>query len=115
MAESELSRRRRAENEVIFRQRNVVVKNLARSVLDKDSRLDLSIKFVCECSDEDCHESIEIPVHEFEQTSHNTRQFIVKAGHQQSDLERVMDYEGYMVVEKFEEPPPTNGQLNRTK
>ena len=99
----------------MFKQRNLVLKDLAKSVLDKDSRLDLAIKFICECSNEHCHEIIEMPIAEFERVRGNTRQFIVKAGHQQEDIESAIQFHGYLLVEKFEEPPPTDGTLNRTQ
>ncbi len=103
------------ENEVVFKQRNQAIASLATKVLDEDSRLHLSISFICECSDEDCREAIDIPVEEFEEVRHNKRQFIIKVGHQQTDIEEVIKHDGYAVVEKFEDPPPTDGKLNRTK
>jgi hypothetical protein len=113
---SELSKRRRAQNEVVFKQRNIAVKDLAKSVLDNSSRHELKLKFVCECADETCREVIEIPLAEFEHVRHNSRQFLVRAGHQQLDIESVTQFNGYLVVEKFEVPSaPPGGMLNRTK
>lgn len=109
--------RRRAENEVVFRQRNDAVKNLAKEVL-AHSKVELSLSFVCECSDENCEEKILLTVNEYESIRHTDRDFIIKPGHEQKDIEAVVWHdnhpEEFRVVKKFVQPPSTDGQLNRT-
>lgn len=108
------SQRERMENEVVFKHRNQKIELLATKVLDEDSRQHMSIGFVCECSNENCQESMSIPLEEFKDARQNSRQFIIKAGHEQPDIEEVVSHDGYDVVEKFEQPPATDGKLNRT-
>jgi hypothetical protein len=71
------SQKRRAENEVIFKQRNDTIKELAKAVLDRDSRLELAIKFTCECSNEDCRETVELTIDQYEQARKGSRRFII--------------------------------------
>jgi hypothetical protein len=108
------SQERRAENEVAFKQRNEKVKDLAKALLDRDSQENLTLNFYCECSDETCKDEIAIPLEEFEHMRENHRQFLVKAGHEQADIETIAKRREYFVVEKFNMPPPTDGKLNRT-
>jgi hypothetical protein len=105
--------RRRAENEVVFKQRNDSVKELAKSVLAA-ARDDLKLRFTCECANEDCHDWIEMSVSEYELVRGSSREFIIKPGHEQLDIERVVRHNGYNIVEKLEPPPPTGGNLNQT-
>jgi hypothetical protein len=105
--------KRRAENEVVFKERNDAVKNLAKVVLAA-TRDDFKLKFCCECANEDCREMIEMKVGDYERVRGSSREFIIKPGHEQPDIERVVRHHGYNVVEKFEQPPPTNGKLNQT-
>jgi hypothetical protein len=108
------SQQRRAENEVVFKQINERVMYLAKRVLDTDSQTNLSLNFYCECADEVCHDDIPIPLDEYEHLRSNNRQFLVKAGHEQPDIEKVTSHQGYFIVEKFFTPPPTDGNLNLT-
>ena len=108
------SQKRRAENEVIFKQRNEEVVHLAKQVLDQASRINLTLNFYCECSDENCRTEIPISLEEFDHLHNNERQFLVQAGHEQTDIETVTKRRGYYVVEKFHNPPATDGKLNKT-
>jgi hypothetical protein len=58
-------------------------------------------QFVCECSDPHCAEKVYVrPEHYTDVRGYATR-FIVKAGHQVDEIERVVDsFDGYVVVEK---------------
>jgi hypothetical protein len=105
---------RRAENEAIFKQHNMRVKRLAKNILSA-SKSDISIKFMCECSNEDCRDKIEITITEMETARSSPHDFIIIPGHEQKDIELVkLRRQNYEIVEKFENPPPTNGVLNKT-
>ncbi len=106
------NQKRRAENEVVFRQRNEAIKKLAKDVLITVYKADLPLQFICECSSEDCHEAIEMSAKEYEEARKNNRQFVIKPGHEHLDIEQVVHHDDYTVVEKFEQPPPTDGKLN---
>jgi hypothetical protein len=88
---------RLAQNETLFRQVN-------ERLLEVSARLgtaDSGPEFVCECSDETCTERIRLSVAEYEQLRSNPRQFVVIAGHEAVDVERVVSDRGsYRIVEK---------------
>ncbi len=108
------SQRRRVENEVIFRERNDAIKEMAKELLANDNKTDMRLQFVCECADENCRETIELSISEYEAARGNDQEFIIKPGHEQSDVEKVVKRDGHFVVEKFFTPPPTDGHLNQT-
>ncbi len=108
------SQRRRAENEVVFKQRNDAIKDVAKDVLENDDKVDLSLQLTCECSNEECRDIVELPLREYEKARRSTRDFIIKPGHEHEDIEQVVYRDGYLIVEKFEEPPATDGKLNKT-
>ena len=57
---------------------------------------------VCECSDPECAESIEITLEEYEAVRAHPGRFVVRSGHQLPGLERVVERNGrYLVVEKL--------------
>lgn len=108
------SKRRREENEATFRARNQGVKAILDSVLPDENKSDFKLHFTCECSDENCYAIVEISAADYERVRSDPRKFIIRPGHQQSDIERVVWSDGYAVAQQIEEPPPTDGQLNRT-
>jgi hypothetical protein len=112
--QSNSQQRRRAQNESIFRERNDNIERLASGVIDKSSQAGMLIEFSCECSNEDCTDGIGLSLAEYKQLRRNDRQFMVKPGHQQADIESVAKYSGYVIVEKYVDPPPSDGKLNST-
>ena len=90
-----LSDERAARNEALFREVNEEVARLER-------RLEGGApQFVCECAAESCVERIEVPLEAYEQIRSNPRRFVLKPGHEQEQVERVVDSgNGYVVVEK---------------
>lgn len=108
------SKLRREQNESVFRDRNQGVKAILDSVLPSENRNDFILRFTCECSNEDCHEAVELSVADYEEVRKNPKRFIIRPGHQQPDIERVVLAEGYAVTEKHEIPPPGRGHLNST-
>jgi hypothetical protein len=58
---------------------------------------------VCECGDASCIDHIHIPLERYDQVRSEPTQFIVKTGHVEPDVERVVaGARGYAVVEKDE-------------
>ncbi|HSC51613.1 MAG TPA: hypothetical protein VLD16_15230 [Gaiellaceae bacterium] len=85
---------RAARNEVVFRQVNEEVASLGPGSASVAS-------FVCECSDASCIERIDVPLDAYEAVRASPRRFVVRPGHERSELEQVVDRrDGYLVVEK---------------
>ena len=91
-----MDRVRRAENENTFRLINENVVSLA----GEEEALD----FVCECSRLDCTERIRLAVDAYRRLRQVPEWFVVKRGHEQLDIERVVEEEReYLIVEKIGE------------
>lgn len=92
---------RRARNEAIFREVNERIEELSkRSGIDEDDSL--LPGFICECSTEGCTELLQVSYHQYEAVRQNPRHFLVLPGHQDPDVERVVDqHANALVVEKF--------------
>ena len=106
---------RRAENEVIFKAHNQFILEQVNNILPESNKPTFKIAFICECSDEACQKKIALTVRDFRRHTMNPRRFIIKPGHEQPDIEQVIDRRrGYELVEKFELPPTTDGVLNAT-
>ena len=90
-----LSDERAARNEALFREVNEEVAQL-------EQRLEGGApQFVCECATEACVERVTVPPATYEQIRSHPRQFLLKPGHEQENLERVVETgSGYVVVEK---------------
>lgn len=108
------SQKQRAENEAVFRRRNNLVKSMAKGLQHDGLDADIVLQFTCECSNENCIDTIGLTVAQYEACRGTIRQFIIKPGHEQGDIEKVIENEGFAIVEKFEEPPHTDGKLNNT-
>ncbi|GAC1600315.1 MAG: hypothetical protein NVS3B29_00580 [Candidatus Saccharimonadales bacterium] len=108
------SQKRRAENEVIFRMRNNAVKDMAKRLQHNGLSPYAVLQFTCECSNETCRDKVGLTVAEYEAVRGNSRDFIIQPGHEQPDIEKVVKVGYVAVVEKFIEPPRTDGILNKT-
>ncbi len=98
-----MTRRDKAEatrTEALFRSVNDHIAAAAESgVVDE-------AQFVCECADTGCTERVEAPLDEYEEVRRDPRLFLVKPGHIDEQIERVVSDEGdYEVVEKDVAPP----------
>jgi hypothetical protein len=92
---------RLARNEALFRQVNERLKDVSELLGTADS----GPEFVCECADEGCTERIRLSLAEYERLRANPRRFVVLAGHERAELERVVDDRGrYRVVAKIGVP-----------
>lgn len=89
-------------NEAVFREVNERIEQLAETFDLKPEPLDL----VCECGAADCVERITMTHAEYEQLRSESNQFAVRPGHEQPDIERVLERRrGYHIVAKNEGTP----------
>ncbi|CAN5629477.1 hypothetical protein BH23PAT1_BH23PAT1_4460 [soil metagenome] len=103
LAVDELSERRLAENEVIFREAN---KSALEFVKELDYPKDAELRFFCECARADCRERIVMAAREYNDLHQNDRQFVIRPGHNFPEIEKVIKEEnGRNVVEKHIDPP----------
>lgn len=86
-----------AHHQTVFRAVNENIAKLTGLVSDMSYSL-----FICECSDTNCAESLEISVAEYEAVRTDGTHFVVMPGHELEGIERVVDGNGrYLVVEKL--------------
>ena len=61
-------------------------------------------EFVCECADAACTARVSVPLDDYEEIRADPGRFLVVAGHQRADAERVVEDRGdYLIVQKFGE------------
>ena len=93
-----LFERRAAHNEALFRSVNEEIEKLGLAQARADGRL---VGFVCECSDVECHEALQLTVPEYEEVRSRSRWFAIVPGHVDERIEHVVsEHERYAVVEK---------------
>lgn len=110
-----LSDRRRAENEVFFRQENERVRKFVEERSAERGRRAPKLHFYCECHDEDCRERIVMTPTKYQRLHQNSSQFIIIPGHRNPNIERLVRAEPeYVVVEKYMTPPARATKLNNT-
>ena len=86
-------------NEAVFREVNERINELAEHFGLEDQPLDL----VCECGDPNCVERISMSRADYEQLRSEPTHFAVHAGHEQPEVEDVIDRRSeYLVVRKRE-------------
>ena len=98
---------RLAKNEALFRQVNERISEISQELAPGTPNPELIDGLICECSDPGCLERIgPLTIAEYEGVREDARRFIIAAGHQAADVERVVDRQpSYWVVEKHEGPP----------
>jgi hypothetical protein len=90
---------RAIRNEELFREVNVNIADLEEQAGRKD--WDELLPLVCECALTGCSAPIEVDAATFERVRANPLLFLVAQGHEQLDIETVVEYrEGYLIVEK---------------
>jgi predicted LPLAT superfamily acyltransferase len=88
--------RRAGANESAFREVNEAIERGQWPGDEADQ-----VSFRCECAELGCTEIIELTVSEYERVRANPRRFIVAVGHEQPDVEVVVErLADYVVVEK---------------
>lgn len=94
--------KRLIENEVIFRDVNKNIKEFIK----EDRGPKEKTQFYCECSRPKCIERITLTPREYEKLHKDERHFITIAGHEFTEVEKVISKKGaYQVVEKHFKPP----------
>ena len=91
---------RLAKNEVVFREINERVNDLAANH-GSDQHL---YTFFCECSNADCTLQVALPRSAYEDVRAQGNRFLIATGHQLPEIERVVEQnDGWWVVEKEDE------------
>ena len=89
--------KKNARHQVVFREVNEQIADLAVTLSETGVHL-----FICECSDQECAEAVEISPAEYERVRANGARFVIRAGHQLPELERVVERnDRFLVVEKI--------------
>jgi hypothetical protein len=84
---------RRARNEVLFREINERLQGLNGDFGTSE--------WLCECSDLECVGRVEMTEAEYEDVRRHGARFVLLAGHEQLDIERIVTrHVGYVVAEK---------------
>jgi hypothetical protein len=88
--------RRLARNEDLFRRTNEAV---VQGLWPGEKRGPLRLR--CECASLDCQRTLEIELEEYDTIRESPDRFVLCAGHENPDIERVVERcPGYVVVEK---------------
>ncbi|HEX6788011.1 MAG TPA: hypothetical protein VF091_02120 [Gaiellaceae bacterium] len=88
----------RARAEAVFRDVN---ERIAESAERFEAE---STEFVCECADVNCAHRVEATLEEYEEVRADPTTFLLVPGHEQPDIERVVEHRGrFDVVEKMHE------------
>jgi hypothetical protein len=88
-----LSGARAARNQELFRQVNERIAELTAGLGEPGERL-----FVCECGDGACSKPLELSAADYRDVRAHPDRFVVLAGHELPDLDRVVDRRGPCVV-----------------
>jgi hypothetical protein len=89
-----------AENEILFRQVNEGVEEIASRHRDGEHVYD----FYCECANADCTMHVHLVLGEYERVRADPRRFVVLPGHALPEIERVVEeHDGWWVIEKVGE------------
>ena len=88
---------RAIRNEALFREVNVHIADLEERVRTSGDPLPL----VCECVRTGCSVAIQVEPSTFDRVRENPLQFLVAPGHEELDVESVVErHLGYLIVEK---------------
>lgn len=88
---------RRARTEALFRDVN---ERIAESAVGFDAD---HAHFVCECGEQACTERVSATLDEYEQVRTDSRRFLIRPGHENERIERVVQQRPrFSVVEKFQ-------------
>ena len=88
--------RKGAQNQALLREVNERIEQVVDDAANPE--------FLCECANEDCIETLQLSMGEYEAIRASPVRFPIKAGHEVSEFEDVVaEHEDYVVVEKFGE------------
>jgi hypothetical protein len=90
-----VSLERLARNQALFREVNERLLELA------DGFQNGSMQFICECSQEDCTETMTLSHEQYESVRAHSTFFVIATGHEILEVEKVIDHnDGYTIVQK---------------
>jgi len=90
-----VSLERLARNQALFREVNERLLELSEGFQDG------SMQFVCECSSEDCTDTLTMNHDQYEAVRAHSTFFVVASGHEILEVEKVIDRNGgYTIVQK---------------
>lgn len=95
--------RRKAANELVFREVNERIEGLQHryAITDREP-----LQIVCECDRLDCAIVISVPVETYERVRSDGRTFFVAIGHEDPSVEEIVDSGGdYLIVRKLPGEP----------
>jgi hypothetical protein len=89
--------RRLGLNEAMFREVNERVEEVNKAFGSITGQFDI----FCECGDMMCAERITVPMKEYERVRSDSKQFLLKVGHEDPTVERVIEnHDSFVIVEK---------------
>ena len=89
--------RRLGRNEALFREANDRIERMTETLQATTE----TFRILCECGVESCTEQIVVQMSEYERIRADSELFFVCSGHEQPDVEEVVEYhEDYNVVRK---------------
>ncbi len=92
--------RRVGKNEALFREVNERIREI--------TTWDSGVEFLCECGDAECTQPIVMTLDEYEAVRSRPTRFLIVAGHEAADVERVVEEnDRFAVVEKLPGQPTT--------
>jgi len=93
-----------ARNEVLFREFNERVEDVADGFDLRGEGDALPIEFVCECGQLDCLERIELTRGQYEAVRSDPRRFVVVPGHEDPRVARIVEkHRRFLVAQKHDE------------
>jgi hypothetical protein len=93
--------RRIGRNEALFREVNERIERVTQSLQVASE----TISILCECGDQTCAAQIEVSIPEYERIRKESTLFFVCSGHEQPDVEEIVEQQpGFDVVRKKEGP-----------
>jgi hypothetical protein len=92
---------RRVENELMFAKLNEQYESSVKDHLNANDFQSHVLNYFCECSDIKCFEHVPVTIAEYHKIHERPELFVVKPGHEQTDIETVTDRTAdYVVVAK---------------
>jgi hypothetical protein len=94
-----------ARNHALFRDVNERIYSLTEEFGSHPADDGLSLAFVCECGNVTCTSQVLVETDDYSRIRAHPAHFLVLAGHEKSDLERVVESNShYVVVERLQVP-----------
>ena len=94
-----ISTERAAQNQSLYRVINEKIKELNQTFAEAGVA---DSEWICECADTDCTLHLTATLNEYETVRSNPRTFIISPGHLYPEIERVLDENDRMIVEKLD-------------